>query len=125
MNAHQRPHYIIKPAEIADWLDREPGTWWIVHGDPRLGGKVDFPCPSGELSSALRGYSKDIFLYTLPAGPMQSRPHGQTINSQGLNDLSDTDNPEHRRTFLLAWSDRDGDWMLAEYPSSRLPEVTT
>ncbi len=84
MNAHQRPHYIIKPAEIADWLDREPGTWWIVHGDPRLGGKVDFPCPSCELSGALRGYSKDIFIYTLPAGPIKSRPHGQTINSQGL-----------------------------------------
>ena len=123
MSAHQRPHYVIKPSEVAEWLDREPSSWWIVHGDARLTGKVDFPCPSSELSQALRRYQKDLFIYSPEPASSESKPSGQLIKWQGLNDLSDRDNPENSRTFVLSWTDREGDWMLAEYPSSSLREV--
>jgi hypothetical protein len=123
MTTKKRPHYVIKPSEIAEWLDREPGTWWIVHGDSRLTGIVDFPCPSGELSEALRRYQNDLLIYAPKPISTGSKPSGQAIKSQGLNDLSDRDNPEKSRTFFFSWSDREDDWMLAEYPTSRLREV--
>jgi hypothetical protein len=58
MSVLEQPYYVIKPTELAEWLDQEPETWWIVDGDPRLTGQVDFPCPSEELSEALRRYKK-------------------------------------------------------------------
>jgi hypothetical protein len=53
MSIRDRPHYVIKPAELAKWLDRHTDNWWIVDGDPLLGGVVDFPCPSDELTEVL------------------------------------------------------------------------
>jgi hypothetical protein len=123
MSPHERPHYVIKPSEIAKWLDREPGTWWIVDGDPRLTGEVDFPCPSGELSEALRRYDKKLFLFPAEPNSTGPKPAGQEIDSERLNDLSDRDTPYGARTFLLSWPDRDEDWILTEYPLSKLEEV--
>ncbi len=123
MSVLERPHYVIKPTELADWLDQEPETWWIVDGDPRLTGRVDFPCPSEELSEALRRYKKDLFFY--PVEPISSGllPAGQTIERQRLDELADRDNPHKRRTFLLSWSDREEEWLLVEYPSWKIPEL--
>jgi hypothetical protein len=123
MSPHLRQHYVIKPSEVAEWLDQEPSTWWIVHGDSRLTRIVDFPCPSSELSEALRRYHKNLFIYAPKPAAAGSQPSGQAIKWQGLNELSDRDNPEKSRTFFLSWSDREDDWMLAEYPSSRLREL--
>ncbi|MFI5459037.1 MAG: hypothetical protein ACHRXM_26710 [Isosphaerales bacterium] len=123
MNARERPHYVIKPSEIAKWLDREPETWWMVDGDPLLTGKLDFPCPSGELSEALRRYQRDLVIYPVMPTSTGSQPAGQAIKWQSLNDLADRDNPQKRRTFLLSWSDREDEWLLSEYPSSKLPEL--
>ena len=48
------PYYTIKSEELANWLDDQPESWWIVDGDPVLTSHVDFPCPSEELSAELR-----------------------------------------------------------------------
>ena len=77
MSVLERPHYVIQPTDLAEWLDQEPETWWMVYFDPRLTGKVDFPCPSEELSDALRAYHKDIFVYPVDPTSMEPRPSGQ------------------------------------------------
>jgi len=123
MNARERPYYVIKPSEIAKWLDREPHTWWIVDGDRRLTGEVDFPCPSGELSEALRHYQTDLVIYPVMPTSTGSQPVGQIIKWQSLDEIADRDNPKKRRTFLLSWSDSEDEWLLSEYPSSKLPEL--
>jgi hypothetical protein len=123
MSVLERPHYVIKPTELADWLDQEPETWWMVDFDPRLTGEVDFPCPSEELSDALRAYHKDLFVYPVDPASMEPKPSGQAIGWERLDDLLDRDGPEGRRTFLLSWSDRDDEWVLSEYPASLLPEL--
>jgi hypothetical protein len=127
MSVLERPHYVIKPAELAKWLDEEePDTWWIVDGDPRLMRKVDFPCPSGELAEALRGFHKDLFMYPGKGAATGSQPAGQSIEWQSPGDFFEQDNPHKRRTALLSWSDRrDFEWLLVEYPSSKISELST
>lgn len=123
MSVLERPHYVIKPTELADWLDQEPETWWLVDGDPRLTGEVDFPCPSEELSEALRRYKRDLFFFPVEPSSMPSPPAGQTIEGARFGELVDRDNPAKRRTWLLSWSDRDDEWLLVEYPASKIPEL--
>ena len=33
MSVLEKPHYVIKSAELAKWLTRMNICWWIVHGD--------------------------------------------------------------------------------------------
>jgi hypothetical protein len=125
MSVLERPHYVIKPAELAKWLDREPDTWWLVDGDPLLTGVVDFPCPSGELTEVLRRSKRELFLY--PADPTSPgpQPTGQPVKWQHLDDLVDRENPEKARTFWLSWSDQSDEkdeWVLTEYPSWKLED---
>ncbi len=72
MSVLERPYYVLRPSELADWLDREPDTWWIIDGDPRLTGeRIDLPCPGEELAELLRRYKKDLYFYPvvpIPAG---------------------------------------------------------
>ena len=87
-------------------------------------GKLDFPCPSDELSEALRGYQKDLFIYPVKSAATGSQPVGQSIEGQSLDDLFEQENPQRRRTALLSWSDRPADeWLLVEYPSSKISEL--
>jgi hypothetical protein len=123
MSVHERPHYVIKPAELAKWLDQEPDTWWRVDGDPRLTGDVIFPSPSREFTDILRRYkNKDLFLYPVAPNLTGPQPVGQTITRQSLDGLADRDNPDKRRTFLFTWSDREEEWLLVEYPSWKLED---
>jgi hypothetical protein len=107
MSVLERPHYVIKPTELAEWLDQEPETWWMVE----------------ELSEALRRYKKDLFFYPVEPSSSGPLPAGQTIERQRLNELADRDNPHKRRTFLLTWSDREDEWLLVEYPSWKISEL--
>jgi hypothetical protein len=123
MSVLQRPHYVLKPSELADWLDREPDTWWIIDGDRRLTGeRIDLPCPGEELAELLRRYKKDLFFYPIEPVLAGSQPAGETIDGQRFGELADRDNPQQRRTFLLSWSDRDEEWLLEEYPSWKLDD---
>ena len=122
MSVLERPHYVIKPAELADWLDREPDTWWIVDGDRRLTGRDRLPCPGPELAELLRRYKKDLFFYPFEPSSAGPEPNGQAIQGQRFGELVDRGNPRKTREFLLSWSDRDEEWLLVEYPSSELDE---
>jgi hypothetical protein len=122
MSVLERPYYVLKPTELADWLDREPDTWWIVDGDPRLtGARIDLPCPGEELAELLRHYKKDLFVY--PVGPAleELKPSGEAIGPERLGELWYREIPD-RRTFLLSWSDRQDQWLLEEYPSRKLDD---
>jgi hypothetical protein len=123
MSIRERPHYVIKPAELAKWLDRHTENWWIVDGDPLLGGVVDFPCPSDELTEVLRRSKRELFLYPVVPIPAGSEPVGQTIKWQSLDSLVDRDNPQKRRILLFSWSDREEEWLLVEYPASKISEL--
>jgi hypothetical protein len=56
--------FVISSREVAQWLDSQPGTWWLIDGDYTLIGKVHFPCPNDELAEALRKFDKNMMIYT-------------------------------------------------------------
>jgi hypothetical protein len=109
------PYYTIKAEKLADWLDGQPDSWWIVDGDPVLTSQVDFPCPSEELSVELRGVSKLLRLFD---PRKDSKAHGEVIRVEQLDDIADTNNNSHARTYLLSWDGDDTQWLLAEYPEA-------
>jgi hypothetical protein len=123
MSVLERPHFVIKPTDLARWLEQEPDTWWFVDGDPRLMRKLDLPCPGEELAEALRSYHKDLFVYPIGPSLAEPEPKGQAFKWERLGELADREDLEGRRTFLLAWSDLPDEWLLTEYPRSKLPEL--
>ncbi len=123
MTVRERPHFVLKPTELAGWLDQEPEKWWIVDGDPRLTGEVDFPCPAQELSEVLRRHKKDLFLYPLESKSIEPQPVGQPIECRRLDEIADRDNLDRRRIFAFSWADRDDEWLLVEYPSRKISEL--
>ena len=107
------PYFKIGADELATWLDTQPQTWWTVDGDPLLTSRVDFPCPSEELSDELRRVSKSLRIFD----PRQdSKAHGEGIPPKQLDQLADTDNNVNAKTFLLCWDGEDIQWLLAEDP---------
>ncbi len=113
MSVRDLPHYTLTAAALADWIESQPEPWWFVDGDPRLTSKVDFPCPGDELAPALRkiGKDKDLLLYDRTPG---STARGEPVDPARLNELADTNNNRHARTFLFSWADFDNDWLLVE-----------
>ena len=77
----------------------------------RLTGTVDFPCPGDELAPACRKIGKDLLLYDKTPG---STAGGGIVEADRLDELADTNNRRHRKTFLLNWADSDEDWLLIE-----------
>jgi hypothetical protein len=106
------PYYTIKAEKLADWLDGQPDSWWIVDGDPVLTSHVDFPCPNDELSAELRGSGKSLRLFD---PRKDSQAHGEVIRVEQLDAIADTNNNSHARTYLLSWDGDDIQWLLAEY----------
>jgi hypothetical protein len=123
MSVLERPHFVIKPTDLAQWLEQEPDTWWFVDGDFRLTGKLDLPCPGDELAEALRSYHKDLFVYPIGPAVIEPEPGGQPIAWERLGELADREDLKGRRTFLLCWADYPDEWLLTEYPASKLPEL--
>lgn len=101
---------VITPRELADWLDGQPDSWWVVDGDPVLTSEVNFPCPYDELSLALRKHEKDIHLF--PYAPRRSNGD-RGSNRINLDDLMDTSDPLGR-VILARWEGSDVDWLLIE-----------
>ena len=111
MSVKEKPHYTLPAATLAGWIESQPEKWWSVDGDPLLSSILDFPCPSDEIVPALSKMSKNLLLYDkTPA----SEARGETIAGDKLDDLSDTNNKRHHRTFLLSWADSEIDWLLME-----------
>jgi hypothetical protein len=111
MSVRDLPHYTLPADTLARWIDSQPDQWWSVDGDLRLMSKVDFPCPGDELAPALRKIGKDLLIYDKTPG---STVRGEILEPGRLDDLADTNNRRHRRTFLLNWADSDEDWLLIE-----------
>lgn len=112
------PFAVIDAQELARWLDAQPETWWTVDGDPLLTAEVDLPCPTQELSAALRRHAKSL----LVLAPGSAR-HGESITGDQLDSFSQRDHRHNERSFLLRWEDEDQPWLLSEdAASSKLQE---
>jgi hypothetical protein len=111
MSLKEKSHFTLRAAALADWIDSQPDCWWLVDGDPRLMGDVNFPCPSDELAPAIRRIGKDLLLYDKTPG---SRAHGESIDTARLDQFADVSKRRRRRTFLLSWADSDIEWLLIE-----------
>jgi hypothetical protein len=105
------PYFTLNANELAEWLDAQPQAWWTVDGDPLLTSRVDFPCPSEELSAELRRATTSLRIFD----PRErSMAHGESIKHTQLNDLADRGNNSKARTFLLCWDGEDIQWLPAE-----------
>lgn len=111
MTIREMPYYTLSAAALADWIESQPDKWWSVDGDPWLMSVVDFPCPSDELAPKIRKVGKRIWLRdTNPS----SQAHGQEIAVEKLDELADTNNRSHRKTYLMSWEGSDEPWLLLE-----------
>jgi hypothetical protein len=43
-----------------------------------------------------------------------STARGELVEADRLDDLADTNNWHHYKTFLLTWADSDEEWLLVE-----------
>src|SRR5438552_1535752 len=111
MSLKEKPHYTLRAATLAKWIEEQPDKWWSVDGDPLLTSILDFPCPSDELAPAIRKIDKDLVVQDNRPG---SQAKGEYVQDDLLNKLSDTHNKRHQRTFRLSWSNSDLDWLLIE-----------
>lgn len=109
------PYYTIDAEALAQWLDDQPELWWSVDGDPLLTSHIDFSCPSEELSAELRRIGKPLRMFDSREG---SKAQGEAVPIELLNDLADTKNNSHARTYLLCWEGDDIQWLLSEDPDA-------
>lgn len=109
------PYFTIGADELAKWLERQPQAWWTVDGDPLLTSRVDFPCPSEELSAELRRVNRALRIFDPRPG---SKAHGESVAFTTLDELADTDNNLKAKTFLLCWDGEDIQWLLSEDPEA-------
>lgn len=104
-------HVVVSSRSIAEWLDGQPGTWWNVDGDPLLTSEMDFPCPNDELAAGFRKHDGKIWVFTKERNRANA---GEDVNSLGLDDLVDTENPRREKNLLAAWMGSDIEWLLSE-----------
>lgn len=110
MRILDRPHFRVKAADLADWIESRPDRWWSVDGDPRLTSVVDFPCPSDELAAALRREGKDLMLEDASA---IGAGEAEIVDSSRLEQLAVASDPP-RKVLRLAWEDADEVWLLLD-----------
>lgn len=112
MPVQDLPCYMISPSELAEWLDRQPGIWWHVDGDPLLTARLDLPCPGDELAAELRKLQgKRLFVAD---SQNQARAICTEISWRDFGKLADTHNRHAERNFLLRWGDGGDFWLLTE-----------
>jgi hypothetical protein len=107
--------YVISSEELARWLEGQPGSWWLVDGDPVLTSRIGFPCPSDELAEELRRIGKNVIIYTDKAVGVDD---GRQIDSRVLPRLADTNNRYHEQNLLARWQTSDIEWFLSEDKSA-------
>jgi hypothetical protein len=112
--AVREKHYTVPATTLAEWIESQPDTWWVVDGDPTLTSLIDFPCPSDELAPVIRSIGKTLHLQ----GKMSSNAGGEIVEIDRLDELSDTANRRQEKTLLLSWEDSDIDWLLIEDKSA-------
>lgn len=109
------PYFTIDAEKLAKWLDGQPDSWWFVDGDPVLTSRVDFPCPSDELATALRQQGQSLKIFDPRAQP---KADGEAAPIDELNKLADTANNSGAKTYLLSWEADDNQWLLVEDPNA-------
>ncbi len=109
------PYYTIEPKDLARWLDAQVDTWWTVDGDPLLTSQVDFPCPAEELSAELLRVNKPLRVFDPRKG---AQVRGGIVAIEQLDEIADTANKAHARTYLLSWEGDANQWLLAEDPEA-------
>lgn len=112
MSLKDKPHYTLRAATLAEWINSQPEKWWSVDGDPMLMSTVDFPCPNDELAPAILRAGKDLLLLR------DMKPNllleGAEIGKQDLDAMVVPSNKRHPPTLHLAWENSDLDWFLFE-----------
>jgi len=111
MDVKDWPRSVISSEALADWLEQQHDSWWMVDGDPTLTGRVDFPCPSDELADAIRQEKRALHVANRDANP---GAEDYALKGQDLDHLADTENPHRHRTFLFRWDGDTIDWLLSE-----------
>jgi hypothetical protein len=122
---HSGPHYELPADELAAWLEAQGyDRWWAVDGDPLLTGRLDFPCPTDELSTELRQIGQPL----LVQGRIEDTgANGQRINrdkldalavkiADSLHSIREGQLPAWSgdRLLYLCWKGSTNDWLLCE-----------
>lgn len=108
MRINEMPHYSVSSDILATWIEQQgDGMWWNVDGDPELESRLEFPCPTDELASALREFGGAL-LVSDPKG----LGGGQQISQDQLSNVVESEELGVKALYLS----RDGvtDWLLTE-----------
>jgi hypothetical protein len=117
------PHYEVPSVELAAWLEGQgKDRWWNVDGDPRLTGRLTFPCPAAHLAAELRKINCPLLVQ---ARKGDAGARGQTIDAAKLGDVvgllaenvhtSGQAPPwANDRILYLCWKGSLPEWLLEE-----------
>ena len=95
-------------AALADWLERDPHTRWVVGGEELLMQQISFPCLPGELAAALRRVPGEVAVVNRGDAPAE--------DSADLNDLVFEAPVSRNRQFFCWWVRQPGTiWHLTEH----------
>jgi len=103
--------FLIPSREVAQWLDSQPDSWWMVGQDDLLISRINFPCPSDELAEVLREVDKNLTIYTDKTIGIED---GLQIDSRVFPLLAETRNRYENRVFLASWQASNKKWLLSE-----------
>lgn len=101
----------INAEDLARWLEQQGHyVYWTVDGDPLLGGRLSFPCPSDELAAELRRIDKPLRVVRPHTAPAKE---GKPVPT--LDDFVD-ESDLGTRVLELRWEECDDDetWILIE-----------
>lgn len=113
MSQLARREYRCEPQLLAKWLEKQPGTWWFVDGDPYLTSKMDFPCPVDELTEDLT--SEKQLVVVISERNLPDVDSLETVDQ--IDDLTDQVAPDRSasdRLLLCRWEHSDDEWLLIE-----------
>jgi hypothetical protein len=112
------PGFEVDASVIADWLDRDAEKWWLVDGDRVLMAEMDFPCPSYELSEALRSTDQKFQVFAAEDAKLSAdfKP-----SADNFVQLADRTSRHETLTFFLSRDPKLPPWLLAEYRDSETP----
>jgi hypothetical protein len=117
------PHYEVSSVELAAWLEGQgKDRWWNVDGDPRLTGRLTFPCPAAHLAAELKKINRPLLVQ---ARKGDAGAKGQLIDAAKLEDAVGlpAENAHttgqappwaNDRILYLCWKGSLPEWLLEE-----------
>jgi hypothetical protein len=119
MDLITHPHAEVPAGVLADWLEKYGADrWWMVDGDPLLGGLLWLPAPAGELAAQIRRVGRPLWV-GMPTGPTEVRtpirtPEELAAFVQPWDRYEHPDKEWIERLLYLQWQDRPEEWLLIE-----------